>query len=279
MVTVDVDLGDYVAGGYWVVWPVMRWEGHDTRYIADPIVSCSGCLLGGGAGPTKVVDGWYSFEETAGRLGVAPDREAEAKAWVAEHDDLVGETHTWSSPTVLVEFVERFIPDRSAMVLGVALPRGRARAWKGDPIDGGIEELLDSGAPPAAGGVPLGWEPVEVHPYAVMCSWTCNDLQPEVAERIGLRLTAEGLLADQEHADEVMHILADVDKEPGPWEALLLVRYGPEPRGPFRQPPEPEALTPEMLQALEFPSDLLDGDPGVPFQFPADIPWPPDENR
>jgi hypothetical protein len=276
-VPVDVDLGDYVAGGYWVVWPMTRWEGYDGRFVADPIVSCSGCLLRGGAGPTKVVDGWYPFEETAGRLGVAADAVADAKSWVAERDDLVGETHTWSSPVPLVEFVERFIPDGSAMVLGVALPRQRERAWTGSPLDGGIEALLDGGASPATGGVPLGWEPVEVHPYAVMCSWTCNDLQPEVAERVELRLTGDGLLADQEHADEVMRIVAGLDKEPGPWEAFLLIRYGPEPRGPFRPPPEPEEIPPELLQSLELPSDLLDSDPDIPFQFPADIPWPPDE--
>ncbi|HEX6657420.1 MAG TPA: hypothetical protein VF065_05025, partial [Ilumatobacter sp.] len=41
----------------------------DGRYVADPILSCSGCLLGGAAGPEP---SWSStFDETAAYLGVA----------------------------------------------------------------------------------------------------------------------------------------------------------------------------------------------------------------
>jgi hypothetical protein len=273
-VTVDVDLGGYVAGGYWLVRPAARPAWCDARYVADPLVSCSGCLLRGGVGPSK--DGWCSFEDDAADLGVSAERVADARAWVVDHDDLVGPEHTWSSPAPLLEFVERFIANGPVMVLGVALPAEQARAWAGSSWGGPIAELLTRGAPPAPGGVPLGWEPVECHAHAVMCSWTCNSLQDEVAEQIELRFTKDGLLPDQTHADEVMRVVDTLDKEIGPWAAFLLVRYGPEPRGPFRELVYDACeISLEDLEGLELPPDLLDRGAEIPFEFPADIPWPP----
>jgi hypothetical protein len=235
-VGVDVDLGRCVAGGYWIVRPARRPPWCDPLHVADPILSCSGCLLGGAAGPEA---SWSAtFDETAAYLGVAADDVPMARAWVAERDDDVGWVNTWPSPGPLLEFVEQFIPDGTAMVLGVALSAERARAWVGDgPGDDAIEMMLARAAPPEPGGVPIGWEPVEWLPQGVTCSWTCNLLQPLVAEQIELRLTDEGLLPDQAHTDEVMRIVEELPKEDGPWEAFLLVRYGAEPTGPFRELP------------------------------------------
>lgn len=123
--------------------------------------------------------------ETAAYLGVAAGEVPTARTWVAERDHDVGCVNTWTSPGPLLEFVERFVPDRTAMVL------------------------------------------------------------------IELRLTVDGLLPDQPHTDEVVRIVHDLPKEDGPWEAFLLVGYGPEPRGPFRElpandcelPTEPSTLT------------------------------------
>ena len=219
--TVDVDLGGYVAGGYWLVRPAARPAGCDARFVADPILSCSGCLLRGGVGPSK--DGWCSFEENAADLGVAGERVDDARAWVVEHDGLVGAEHTWRSPAPLLEFVERFIAGRSVFVLGVALPAAQARAWAGVSWGGPIADLLASGGPLASGGVPLGWEPVECHAR-------CNvQLGPATPCRKGRRpdraASHRGWAGppDQTHADEVMRVVDTLDKEISPWAAFLLV--------------------------------------------------------
>jgi hypothetical protein len=275
-VTVDVDLGGYMAGGYWLVRPAARPAWCDPRYVADPLVSCSGCLLRRGVGPSK--DGWCVFEESAADLGVSAEHVADARAWVVEHDAMVGPEHTWSSPAPLLEFVERFIADGSVTVLGVALPTEQARGWDSYGWGGPIAQLLAQGAPLAPGGVPLGWEPVECHAHAVMCSWTCNSLQEQVAEQIELRLNGDGLVPDQAHADEVMRIVDTLDKEIGPWAAFLLVRYGPEPRGPFRMLVEDACeMSLDDLEGLGLPPALLDRGADVPFEFPAGIPWPPSD--
>jgi hypothetical protein len=71
-----------------------------------------------------------------------------------------------------------------------------------------------------------------------------------VAEQLTLHLTDCGLLADQQHADAVMSIVEHVPKEDGgEWEAFLLIRYGPEPQGPFRN--LPPAVCPIPLEPGE----------------------------
>lgn len=238
---VDVDLDGYVAAGYWTVRPVQRPAWSDIRYVADPIVSCSSCLLGGGAGPTV---SWATseFEKLDLDLGVAPDDLSRAQAWVTEHSEDVGWIRTWRSPATLLEFSDRFLRPSSTMVLGMALPTERVQTLlQTDLEDDAIGLMLSAGRAPERGGVPLGWEPVEWLQQGVTCSWTCNHLQPRVADQIELRLTADGLLPDQTHTDDVMRIVEELPKEPGPWEAFLLVRCGAEPRGPFRQlPPRPQ---------------------------------------
>lgn len=189
--------------------PARRQARSDRRYVADPILSCSGCLLDGAAGPEA---SWSSsFDETAGHLRVAPDDVPRARTWVAERDHDVGWLTTWTSPVTLLEFVERFIPDGSATVLGVALNAGHARRWLGEerPNDA-IATMLARGAPPEPGGVPLGWEPVEWLTQGVACSWTCNSLQPLVAEQIELRLTPDGLLPDQRFSREFLDDVHDL---------------------------------------------------------------------
>ena len=80
--------------------------------------------------------------------------------------------------------------------------------------------------------------------------WTCSNLQPKVAEQLTLHLTDCGLLADQQHADAVMSIVEHLPKEDGgEWEAFLLIRYGPEPQGPFRN--LPPAVCPIPLEPGE----------------------------
>jgi hypothetical protein len=189
---------------------------------------------------------WASeFDRLDGDLGVDANDLARARAWVTEHSSAVGWLRTWNSPAPLLEFTDRFLPDGSTMVLGMALPTDRVHTLlRSDLEDDAIGQMLSAGQPPEAGGVPLGWEPVELLEQGVTCSWTCNGLQPRVAERIELRLTADGLLADQSHTDDVMRIVDLLPKEDGPWEALLLVRYGAEPHGSFRKlPPPPQAHT------------------------------------
>jgi hypothetical protein len=231
VVAPDVDLSEYVAAGYWITVPIVRPGWCDPQFVADPVISSSGCLLGGGTGPP--VPWGTDVDDYIARLGVASADIARARGWVEDHEADVGFFHTWRSPEPLAEFLERFIPAGAAMIAGLALPAERAHGCERE--DDAMVGLLASGQPLAAGGTPLGWEPVEWAQQGICCSWTCNRLQEDVAEQVDLRLTECGLLADQRHADEVMAVVEHLPKEDwGAWEAFLLVRYGPEPRGPFR---------------------------------------------
>ena len=72
-----------------------------------------------------------------------------------------------------------------------------------------------------------------------------------------------------------MRVVDTLDKEIGPWAAFLLVHTAPNRRDPSASSSTTPARSQSRTSKFKGPPDLLDRGAGVPFEFPADIPWPP----
>lgn len=70
------------------------------------------------------------------------------------------------------------------------------------------------------------WEPLCADVGGIGCSWTCNHLQSDVDAVAALGLNAHGRIERRDDARRAMDTLDQLEgKEPGLWEAFLLVEY------------------------------------------------------
>jgi hypothetical protein len=89
----------------------------------------------------------------------------------------------------------------------------------------GVLDLVRRGEPLEAGGNPLGYEALDVHPSEQRHSWLCHGLEREMHERFGIRPGAFGLLRSQEDACRVATVCGEGGGEPGVWRAWRIVEY------------------------------------------------------
>lgn len=193
-----------------------------------PRVSVSHCLAS--LGPPVP---WASTsDEDLVSLGVAVEQLPAARQWLDDSSSDVEFYNVWREVAPLQEFASRFLQSATDVrLLGVGLPDDRVdrfladhEATIGQPD--GIFELLSSGRRLDEGGAELGWEPICVEAGGISCSWVCNGLPEDIGGKVPFALNGHGLLADQVIARQVMAALwAEPGKEPGLWEAVLLVDY------------------------------------------------------
>jgi hypothetical protein len=88
-----------------------------------------------------------------------------------------------------------------------------------------IVDVVKRDQPLAAGGTVLGFEPLVAN-GGLACSWLCNGLARDAAEKLGVQTNPHGLIENLEDAARVVtYIRKDGHAEPGLWLPWLLVPY------------------------------------------------------
>lgn len=229
-----MDAAGTFAAGYLGVYSHRRPAGMDVRYVRDPLLSVSRCLVD--LAPA-VSWGSRAYEEDLASVGVDRRDLAEARAWAdqKEREGRLVYPALCRSPADVAEFIERFTPAavRRPAIVGIGLPAGARSGFLASPgvADGprqGVAVLLEEQERLVPGFEPLGYEPLVSEYDALGCSWTCNGLQAAVAGALGIEPNGEGFLATAEEARAVVEYLASpaVATEPGVWWPWLVVRYG-----------------------------------------------------
>ena len=109
---------------------------------------------------------------------------------------------------------ERFIDE---FLVAARLPDGET----------GIFECVKQRAAVDPGGVAAGFELSAVDIGLITCSWLCNGLEKDCAERFGVGLNADGLIANYDDALRCLGYVrgGEVQPEPGLWLPWLLTVY------------------------------------------------------
>lgn len=169
------------------------------------------------------------------RLGLAPADLQPLREWVEQQFEQggVGFPGIFLRLEVARQFAASFLragPD--IKLLGIALPQAYVPEFLAEARPGpgegppGIYQAVESGAPLAEGGTPLGFEPLG-YDYGGFHSFICNSLENDYAEKLQLPINEHGRfteLAACERAVEYTR-LDTTGAEPALWQPWLIVEY------------------------------------------------------
>jgi hypothetical protein len=179
-----------------------------------------------------------SRRASADGLGVDPELLPQLAHWLETQMDR-GEwiwPRWFASLPVAQEFAQRFCsPLDGTVVLGLGVTDATADQLLADHPESpsettpsaGIVEQVRHRLPLAAGGDVLGWELLG-DMWGDFHSWLCNDLEPILRDRLGVRVNRRGLIDDLDTAAAAAGYLnthADTGAEAVPWFPALLVAY------------------------------------------------------
>ena len=233
----DIDLSDYVAGGYFVV----KYS-HDglqrSDLLPERLISLSACVCR----KLDIVWGWNpkEYEHSAVDLGIATNRIEAFCQWCAGKDP--GALY---SLDIGREFIARFLTDTSDVALvGIAMHKDMvddflaANKQKVYFANEGIEKefihgvnyVLSEGKHLPTGNNPLGFEVLGYSYNDLGHSWLCSGLEKDMHELFGIRPNQYGLIDSYADAKKVYEWIAE-DKmqgtraEPEPYYPWLIVQY------------------------------------------------------
>ena len=241
-------LGPLLSGGYVLSLPfVPPVDRHETFFPEDvvtpPIISVSPCIA-------DLLPDWWgdwsddaeSWRECEATWGVPRDRMDELRAWLsaktAEQDILHAEVLT--DLAVGRECAKTFLAERpDVRLLGIGLHEDSLAAYlsavaqrpgcaPGEPVPpNACHELVRLRIPLRTGGKKLGYEVLNVAPYATRHTWFCHALERQMRDELGVRLGAGGLIESYGEACRVAE-WCDSEKngcEEGVWRAWQIVEY------------------------------------------------------
>jgi hypothetical protein len=241
---VDVALDAFVAGGYFVVRPCDREPWMPADLLPPRVLSVSSCIC------TFFPDAWSlswtsdSAEKrsaAAAAFGIPEARLPELVAWATASFN-----RAFGWPRVLYSLEDARAArallgaDREETVLfGIGLavdlapdffrlvsPRAQEPGHDSDG-DSGFAQCVGRGRALAAGGRPLGYEPLVTDIGQVTHSWLCNGLAEELRSTMGAVPNAHGFIDDptvaRRFADHINS--GGVGAEPGLWLPWLVVEY------------------------------------------------------
>lgn len=222
---------EFLAGGYFLTRLIERNdEFMAPDLLPDRIMTLSSCLT------HVALEFWWNQENVAeaADFGVPSDRRPDLITWYLDQfESRIGAPGVAFSTAVLREFVDRFVPDPSGLViLGCGLDAKSAarliRDRRAPPERGeyGVFEMVEKHVPLEEGGTPQGFEVVS-YEYGLEHSWLCNSLERDVHEQFGSEPNGRGLLDTFEEAATVADYVNrdDVGAEPGLWLPWLVVQY------------------------------------------------------
>jgi hypothetical protein len=224
----DVNLSDYIAGGYFLVKPAQRTEWNSSELLPEMLMSLSGCIC-------PVFDNFWGMTlgnpEKALEFGI-PEHLFEDFRYYNDYDE--GYPDTFARIETLRRFIAHFLPNLSddTLLIGAGLHRERMNLhWTDEYIETysvpGIGQTVKLKLPLASGGQPIGFD-VAGEEYGIGCSWLCSSLEKEIHQLFGIRTDERGLLKTYAEAKQIADWINEGEGTRGeyqdydPW---LLVSY------------------------------------------------------
>lgn len=230
----DIDLPQYVAGGYFIIKSVRRDPDRSPDLLPERLISLSGCIC-----PSVHVY-WAWSDQEALAFGIPESKLPDTHREFPDFD----------YPNVFLKletaraFVEEFLPatDDGLQLVGAGLHRDlvddfltlRQQAY--DPHTGStIEEIIGVSRAVSQrkllepGGQPLGFEVVG-YEQSLGHSWLCSGLERDMFDQFGIRPNKNGLIHTHDEAMRVYRWIAEDEQrgrraEPEPYTPWLLVAY------------------------------------------------------
>ena len=239
-----MDLGQYVSAGFVVTRRFARPDYAAADLLPPMLVSASPDLA------DFIPDVWAiawcgvapaDRTATAARLGIAPGRVDQVVAGVT---GLIADNARYGWPNICYSreaaaAVERLAaPADRLVVLELALAQDDAARFVSESVppppapgyaptgEAGVRTAIRRGVAPDSNGRPLGFEPL-CFDHALGCSWLCNGLEVAVAQTLGIRPNAAGLIDTAGQAQSAVAYISrdDVGAEPGLWLPWLLIEH------------------------------------------------------
>jgi hypothetical protein len=225
----DVNLSDYIAGGYFLVKPVSRTDWHSAELLPETLISLSGCLC-------PVFEIFWGMipgdPEKALQFGI-PENLFEAFRQYSDYDE--GYPDTFARLETLRKFIARFMPaiHDDIRLIGAGLHKDFSGQLLSEVeeshLNRGIYQTIKLAQPLAAGGVPLGFEILSHTGYGGFeHSWLCNGLEVGMFERFGIHPNPSGCVPSYAEAKQITDWINEAPEsraEPGNYEPWLLVSY------------------------------------------------------
>jgi hypothetical protein len=232
----DVDLGDYVAGGYFVV-KYIEPSDHGfqpSELLPERVISIRGCV----SATFEVYWGWDTEKHKveALKFGIPNEKLGVLSEWINEdHYGEIEHPNVFLKPEYALSFVNEFLDfAHDFVILGIGLHKGLVDKFLKENVDNraelhGLDQLLYERTPLETGGQILGFEVVGYN-INFSCSWLCSGLEKDMRELYGIHPNQHGFIETYEDAEKVSEWINE-DRighsrgEPDPYYPWLIVQY------------------------------------------------------
>ncbi len=237
----DIDLRDYVAGGYFV----MKYADRNPKLnsdilLPDKIISISDCR----GNTLCLLPTWQEGRRRPLAFGIPAEKLPAFEQWCVEKRGIeFGYSSVFYTLEAARRFVAAFLPERDdVMLIGIGLHRTwvdgflvasfqeKVRLREKDSQDSwelkleervGVDRMVAEGDPLANGGKILGFD-LAAYEVDFVCSWLCTGDEYQL-EDLGKRPNQYGLIDDFETATLVQPLRQDsLPESYCPW---LIVQY------------------------------------------------------
>jgi hypothetical protein len=229
----DIDLGDYIAGGYFIT--KYADEGfYKSDLLPERVVSVSGCI----GKPMEVVWGWdiarYQWEIQ--NFGIDSKKLEQFQKWCSGKTP--GALYTLE---LAKEFIIEFLLQKDdVLLIGVGLPKplvddfliqhkqtvfhANEQVYR-DALYS-VNYALSEGKPLPPDGNALGFEVVSYVYSEFNHSWLCSNLERDIYELFNIHTNEYGLINNYEEAKKGYEWFIEAKQgEPEPYHPWLLVQY------------------------------------------------------
>ncbi|MBI1277350.1 MAG: hypothetical protein GC179_04405 [Anaerolineaceae bacterium] len=235
----NIDLNDYVAGGYFVAKPIQRETWMSVDLLPEQITTLSSCL---NKSKVQIYWGWHTDNpsERIAELGISNEKLDNFKRWSAS--DEVGFPNVFYTLQVAQSFIAEFLSYTSEFsVFGVGLPKAIVAKFLIDNQQKlhhretntfsnelyGTNLVLSHLEPLKPNGNILGFEILSYMYSNLDHSLLCNYLEREIFQIFGIRPNQYGLIQTYKDAMKIYEWMWEDENrgEPEPYYPWLIVQY------------------------------------------------------
>lgn len=235
--------GKYISGGYYLSRFVRRAEYMSRDLIPDRVLSGSGCICEFFPDTWSIEwsrDTFKTRMESASEFGISHSDLPKVIAWAtASFADVFGWPNVFYTLKAAQQARAQQLPAAPDIVIfGLGIHESDVEDFlaAAKPPDQqpyfapvgrtGIFECVSFGNYIEA-GTPIGFEPLTTEFGLLTCSWLCNGLEKDCANRLEIRPNSFGLLESRAEALRCVEYISrdDVGAEPGLWLPWLVTIY------------------------------------------------------